>query len=151
MDRHLAQLEIPEQLLSCLKTCLPNVWRHVHTMSTRMFEPCLRHVYTMLKHMFTPCFWKTWLYHIERCIYKIFDIFQSYLKTCLQLLRHLWVMFKGMKCHVWRQCWQTCFHKIDDICFNIFESILIKICSIFFKALENLIQIVDIFYLLIFL
>ena len=36
--QHLAQLEIPEQLSSCLKTCLPNVWRHVNPMSTHTFE-----------------------------------------------------------------------------------------------------------------
>ena len=36
--QHLAHLEIPEQLSSCLKTCLPNVWRHVNPMSTHTFE-----------------------------------------------------------------------------------------------------------------
>ena len=63
----------------------------------------------------------------------MFDIFQSYLKTCLQFLRLVNVMF----------CMKTCLHKmssiftqmclynvwtmltkINDICYEIFEAIV---------------------------
>ena len=63
----------------CLKTCLPPIWRHVHTMCTDMF-------YTMFEYiscMFTPCFTKC-LHNFRGHIYTILEYkFTLYLNICL--------------------------------------------------------------------
>ena len=95
---------------------LPNVWKHVYTMCTNMFRPCLRHVYTM----FTQSLHQTWrhvytiscLDNIRRRIYSMWDdMFTPSLNTCLHIvwnmfthyLRHICSMLK----EIHTQCWKT--------------------------------------------
>ena len=112
-------LEISEQFLSCLKTCLPNVY----TMSTDMFEPCLRyvytHVYTMLEVMFTQ-YLMTCLNDIRSHIYSMWEnMFTPSLNTCLhQIWNHFYTLYETSLHNIFRnicnmlkemlsQCWET--------------------------------------------
>ena len=128
-------------LTPCSNTCLGIAWN--------MFTQYLKTYFHHVERLLTRC-WKTWKYRVKRCIHKMFDIFQSYLKTCLQFLRLSNVMFWMNTClhkmssiftqmclyNVW-----TILTKINDICYQIFEAIFIQICPKcwkYFKCYKNL-------------
>ena len=126
---HLDQFEIPYQFLSFSKTCLPNAWRHVYTMFTDMFEPCLRnvytkflHVYTMFSYMFTVCL-KTCLHSVWGHVYIILEdhvwkhVYLLY-ETCLNnILRNICTMLKEMLT-------QSCIYHVRRYIYLMFKDII---------------------------
>ena len=107
----------------CLKTCSYQAYTHVWT----LFKTCLHyvetHVYTMLLEIMIIPYWKM---HLQK--WRHFSIILNMFTTFETFLCH--VQRHEMSCM--KTYWQTGLQKIDDICYNIFESILIKICSNFF-------------------
>ena len=100
-NKHLGQIDIPKQFLSCLKMCLPNVWKHFYTMSPDMFKTtcntCLHHVYihvyTLLEDLFTK-YLRAFLPNIKRHIYYMGE---DILTPCLKTRSHI----------VWNNCIYT--------------------------------------------
>ena len=106
-----------DMFILCLKTCLPNVFRHVYPMFVDMctiyLKTCLpnlwRHAQLMFGDMFTKGL-KTCVPNVWKHVYTTFeDMFALYLKTCLpNVWRHVYPMFED----IFFQCLKTYFPNV---------------------------------------
>ena len=68
-------------------------------------------------------------------IYK--DLFITYEDMFSKNFKHIYATFADL----FIQCWQTCLHKIEDICYKRFKDIFDQICSkwcVLLKVDENI-------------
>ena len=121
--------KLEDMFTQYLMTCQNNIRKHIYSMWEDMLTPslntCLHHVWNMfihcMKHVYT--------------IYK--DLFATYEDMFSKKFKNIYAMFADLLI----QCWQTCLHKIEDICYKLFKDIFVQICSkwcVLLKVDENI-------------
>ena len=120
-NKHLAQLEIPQQFLSCLKIGLHNGLRHhVYKHVWTMFKTC----YTMFITCLHKCLQYAWR-HAYTVILEghVWKHVNSLYETCLHKVgRHDYTMFKD----TFTRCLMTFFNHIWKHAFTIFGDLFVS-------------------------
>ena len=116
----------------CWKTCLHIVWNMFTQYSKTYLYRVERNSYSMLEDLILLGLIIMHLHNVWRQFSIIFEnMLTQYLETfflhhvrtyVMSCMKNCWHNISSMFEDVFIQCWQTCLHKIDDICYKFVKS-----------------------------